>query len=135
MVKRYKDWDKRLNDFLKERRGMSFEWGVNDCLHFAAAGVEALTGDNFAKDYPSYDTEKAAHELLENEGGVAKIITKHLGRSTRRLLTAQRGDVVIVRVPQPVAGLVDDSGRYAVCATSEGLRRYPLERAWRLWKY
>ncbi len=134
MVKRLEDWPKRLSLYLTERAKMPFEWGVNDCMAFTAKAVEAMTGHDFFKDFSDYHDEETAKLMLEKNGGVSGIISKCLGGdSTRNVLLAQRGDVVIVKTPEYVGGIVDDTGQRVAIVTKDGLSRLPLNRAWRVW--
>jgi hypothetical protein len=136
MVTRSDNWPDLLAAYLKERKHMPFEWGVNDCMAFVAKGVEALTGEDFFALYNDYHDEESAKVMLENNGGPSGIIATCLGHNgTRNILTAKRGDVVIAKLPEITGGLVDDSGQNIVFVTQQGLGRLPLNRAWRVWSY
>lgn len=132
---RKENWTMLLSDYLTEKRAEPFQWGSNDCLMFAAKGIEALTGENIYAEYEGYSDEIGAKEITEAHGGVEGIIRKHLGAGSRDVLKAKRGDVLICKMPQIVAGLLDDSGQYVVMVSPEGLRRIPLKMAWRYWTY
>jgi hypothetical protein len=135
MVKRLENWPKLLSHFLAERAKMPFEWGVNDCMAFAAKGVEALTGHDFFSLYSDYTDEASAIEMLRRNGGVSGIITACLGIGTDKVMTARRGDVALVRVDGHTGGLVDDSGQRVALVTKDGLIRVPLSAAVRVWGY
>lgn len=135
MVKRLEDWPKRLSAFLDERRDMPFEWGKNDCLTFLAKGAEAMTGNDYYSKYEGYATEIEANEKLKEHGGIVKIIEYYFGVGLRNPLKAHRGDIALIKVPELTAGIVDDSGQYIAVVTKEGLRRLPLEKAWRIWRF
>ena len=53
-MERLFNWEQRLSDYLQERREMPFEYGSNDCAHFAAVAVEAITGENPMTDIRPY---------------------------------------------------------------------------------
>lgn len=137
MVKRLENWPLLLSAYLRERQKTPFEWGKNDCLCFVSAGVAAVTGYNFQDEYLPYNDEGTALELLDLCGGVVGIITKSLGHAgTNKVLTGQRGDVVLFIAPEgETAGIIDDSGRYFCIVTANGLRRFPLKAANRVWSY
>lgn len=135
MVVRKEDWAKRLSAFLDERRDMPFEWGKNDCLTFLAKAAEAMTGVDYYAEYSGYSNEEEANLKLNQNGGIIAIINKYLGGGTKNVLTAGRGDVAIVKMPELMAGIVDDSGRYIAVVSKEGLRRIPLEKAIRVWRF
>ena len=134
MVERYEDWPKRLSNYLAERKNMPFEWGVNDCMAFVAKGVEAITGTDFFPDFSNYTDEISAFEMLSANGGAAGIISKCLGSSTKDIMKANRGDVVLFRMPEITAGIVDDSGQAIALVSKDGLLRLPLSKAYRVWK-
>jgi hypothetical protein len=133
MVKRLDDWSQRLSAYLTERAKMPFEWGVNDCMAFTAKGVEAITGQDFFTSYSDYQDEQSAKKMLEDNGGITGIIMSCLGAGHRDILKAKRGDVVIVKTPEIVGGIVDDTGQRIAMVTPQGLTRVPLSRAWRVW--
>lgn len=134
MVARFDNWPLLLSAYLTQRRAMPFEWGSNDCLTFAAKGVHAMTGVDFSADYPAYSTEAEAIDLINQHGGVEAIITAALGEGTDKVLTAQRGDVALITIGDPVAGLVDDTGQRIAVFIRGGLIRIPITRASKLWR-
>lgn len=135
MVKRLEDWPMRLSNFLNDRRDMPFEWGVNDCLTFLAKGAEAMTGINYYEKYSGYSTEQEANEKLKEYGGIKAIIDSYLGPGSKNILKAKRGDVALVKCPEYMAGIVDDSGRFVALVSKNGLIRVPLEKASRVWGF
>lgn len=135
MVNRHPDWSRKLSDFLKNRRALPFQWGSNDCLAFASAAVQALTGVDFFSEYAGYSDESEAAELLKQNGGVKGIIRKHLGGGTNAILSAKRGDIALVRMPRDTAGVVDDSGQFIALISPSGMVRVPLSKATRVWSY
>lgn len=135
MVERLDGWQKLLSDYLAERRNMPFEWGKQDCMAFVAKGVEALTGHDFFTEYSDYHDEESAAALLARNRGVAGIIIACLGESSKNILEATRGDVVLVNTPELSGGIVDDSGRHIALVNRQGLIRVPLSAAVRVWGY
>jgi hypothetical protein len=127
------DWERRFSSYLAERQAMEFEWGNHDCMAFVAKGVEAITGTDYFQYYSDYHDEASAKEMLSDNGGPTGIITECLGVGHRNVLKAKRGDVVIVKMPEIVGGLVDDTGQRIALVTPEGLTRVPLTKAWRVW--
>lgn len=123
---------------------MPFAWGQNDCMAFVAKGVEALTGYDFFELYSDYSDEASARIMLENNGGPYGIITACLGEGSKKILSAKRGDVVLVNAPAYVGGLVedslaggiiDDTGLRVAVVSKDGLVRLPLHLAVRYWGY
>lgn len=135
MVVRFSDWPMRLSAYLAEKQNEPFVWGSNDCLLFAAKAVQKLTGENFYDEYGSYSSMNEAYNLLLENGGIKGIISRALGASKRNVLSAQRGDVIIIKTPELVAGIVDDTGQRVAVLTLNGLTRMPLDKALRYWSY
>lgn len=96
-MKRYPDWQLRLEAFVRERQAMPFAWGTNDCATFAADGVQALTGVRLLTHMRGYRTVRDALMLIERSGGLRSIACHALGGF---ILPAYAGvgDVVLVRV-------------------------------------
>lgn len=132
---RLENWPLLLSDYLAEKRHTPFEWGVNDCVMFAAKGLERLTGQNMYAMYEGYKTEAEAQEIIDNAGGMEALISRHLGPGSRDVLKASRGDLVMMKLPQKTIGMVDDSGQNVACVGPNGMVRLPLKRAWRVWGY
>lgn len=133
---RLDNWPMLLSVYLRERKNMPFEWGKNDCMAFVSDGVKALTGHDFFPDFSDYHDEESAKVMLEKSGGPAGIIAKCLGHNgSRNIKEAQRGDLVIAKLPEVTGGIVDDTGRSFCVVTPEGLRRFPMTQAWRYWSY
>lgn len=131
---RVDQWPKELSRFLDERRKMPFQWGVNDCMAFVAASVKAITGKDYFPDFSDYDSEETAQAMLEKNGGPQGIINKCLGNiSHKNALMAKRGDVVLIKAPNYIGGIVDDTGTRIALVSPLGLVRYPLSRAVRIW--
>lgn len=127
------DWQKRFAEYILSRRNMPFQWGENDCILFAAKGFEAITGQDHYSQYLPYSTEDEAREILRNHGGFEGIIGKNIGPGHRNSLKARRGDPVLMKIPHPTCGLVDDSGQSILAPGINGTVRYPLSKAWRIW--
>lgn len=133
MVERLEEWPKSLSSYLESKRMEPFGWGSNDCLTFVAGALKEITGNDYYEEYSGYSTEEGANEILFKNGGIIKIIEKHFGKGTKKVLKAGRGDIAIVKCPELMAGIVDDSARYIALVTHEGLRRFPLEKAVKVW--
>lgn len=123
---------------------MPFAWAENDCMAFVAKGVEALTGHDFFTAYSDYTDEPSAIAMLENNGGLHGIITACLGEGSKKIMNASRGDVVLVKAPALIGGIVedslaggivDDTGLRVAVVTKDGLVRLPLQKAVRVWGY
>jgi hypothetical protein len=96
-MKRHADWTLRLTDFVKRKKRVPFEWGVNDCCLFVADMTIAITGvDPAATFRDKYTTELGAMKALYEQGfaNVEAVLTHAFGEPVSRL-EVRRGDVVL----------------------------------------
>jgi hypothetical protein len=125
---RFENWEKLLNDYLSKVG--PFEWGANDCCLFAANGVRAITGEDYAKPYRGYKTAKGAMSRLKDIG-VAGVATKALGEPKPPTL-AKRGDVVSFESGDGLAlGLC--IGAKIAAVGQDGLIMLPMNQALQAW--
>lgn len=163
-MKRYSDWERRLDAHLTAALETPFQWGVFDCALGACAAVAAMTGENpGAELVGQYETEEDAAALIalsaglvlslesptpiESEsagdlGTLAAAIAEDHGFAEVRAGFARRGDVVLVNNtpttsasdPSRALGTVDLSGRFAWCVGERGFVRVPMNRWLRAWR-
>lgn len=63
------DWRARLDLFVGASTRRPFEWGVHDCALFAAEGVDAQTGSDFAAEFRGrYSTFEEGLKLIQEAG-------------------------------------------------------------------
>lgn len=120
---RASDWEKRLTAYIGEKRAAPFEWGVNDCCHFVAGAVEAMTGENPMTEFTGrYDDNLGARVLLREIG--AGTLEKALDERFPPIPvgSAQRGDIAML---DGNLGIV--MGNYAWFVSDDGLERCPLD--------
>lgn len=67
-MERLSDWEARLSEYLQERREMPFKYGSNDCAHFAAGAVKAVTGEDVMSDIKSYTTKAGSLRAIKEAG-------------------------------------------------------------------
>lgn len=127
------DWPQRLAAFIEARRDMPFEWGRNDCVLFAAAWIEELTGRRLFADVDWTDA-RSAREKLAALGGIRQAARDALGPEVQNWMMIRRGDVAIAE---------DDAGREVgtVCTGTtlagpgeRGIMHLPLDRAMLVWR-
>jgi hypothetical protein len=92
---RLPDWQLRYAAFARERMGMRFVWGVNDCAIFALDAVEAMTGQRQLQHLRDYSTAYGAARRQAANDGLAGIATLAFGAPVPPRL-ARIGDVVLV---------------------------------------
>ena len=130
-MKRLPDWQLRLEAFARERRTMPFAWGTNDCATFAAAGIEALTGEVVLPEIRGY-TEREALRLIEEHGGLRRIVGLALGNENPAIFAAV-GDVVMVESGKREA-LAICNGATAIGAGPDGVVAVSMATAKAAWR-
>ncbi len=139
IIKRHEKWPIMLSEFLQDQQNLSFEWGVRDCMIFAADAVWYLTGYDPAWDLrDTYGTEGEADAVIEEAGGMQELCTKQLGiQPHTNHNMAQRGDIIFMEVSgKKFFGVVDDSGTKAACLDPvKGIVRVPIKSCVAVWAY
>lgn len=105
-ARRLRDWQSRLSTVVSAAARRPFAWGTHDCVHFAAACVEAVTGVpplNALRGAVVWRDERSALRALERGGGLAALAAQCLGAEVSPGL-ARPGDV----------GLFDEGEREAL---------------------
>lgn len=136
-MKRFDDWRARLAAEMDRQRRDPFVWGQHDCaIGFAAAIVEALTGDDMAAPYRGrYRTAKGAMKLLRDAGAdkLGDFVAQHLPEVHPS--QARVGDLGVV-VSDGAIGegicMFDASG--VVVMTEQGHGRLPRDAAFRAFR-
>lgn len=132
-MKRIEQWQRSFSDFLDYHRDKPFKWGENDCVYFVSKAVKSLTGEDHHSTYV-YDTKDGAEQILNDNHGILGLLSKHFGHSHKNKYMARRGDVVLMKIPELTAGVVDDTGQHIVSVSENGIVRLPLSAACRVWR-
>lgn len=132
---RIEGWELKLSDYISNSKDVIFEWGKNDCTIFTAKAVEVITGYDFYSQYLGYKTKEDAQKIIDENGGFAKLVSKHLGNPHNNFLSAKRGDLAMVKCPDVCLGFVDDSGSKVLVLSEKGYVRIPLSKAFKIWSY
>ena len=99
---RVQNWPHALAEYLRAHQDKAFEWGANDCVHFAAGAVEAVTGSRPV--FTPYRTGRDAAILVRAQPLRERVSTL-LGPEIT-LTDAQRGDLVLIDgKPGPTLGV------------------------------
>ncbi len=121
--------------FLAQAADRPFEWGVWDCVRFAAAAVHALTGvDHLAGLTWASQTE--ALRMLRDLGGLRAAVSGVLGEPIAAGL-ARAGDVVLAVDPHADDGrelLAICHGPYLIAAGAAGMTVLPLSAGVCTWR-
>lgn len=144
-MKRLPNWERLLQQQFEHARTQQFAWGTFDCALFACDCVLAIGGvDPGAQFRGKYSDKESADRVIGSSGDLgafaAGVAAAH-GMAEVKSGFAGRGDVVLVdnaaagaAQPSTALGIVDFSGRFAVCAGERGLLRVGMRRWLRAWK-
>ncbi len=133
-MRRFKDWEIRLEKYIQSKCETRFAWGTHDCVLATCGAIEAITGIDPAEDYRgTYSTEQEAGK---------RIPALTVGWEFRKLgfkeiapLAAQRGDAVSVDLPNGFAlGFVGLDGRIYVTDEFCGWGKLRLSRGLSAWR-
>ena len=137
---RFEDWETRLAEALADMSAP--QWGKNDCAMRAFGAIAAITGVDIGEPWRGqYSTEFGALRQIVEFGctdmeGVAEKLAGQHGLEEVPVLTAQRGDLVLVDSDQgPALGIVGLDGWWVIVAGADAVVRVPLRacrRAWRI---
>lgn len=107
---RVHDWVMRVDDVLRQHAGAPMDWGVSDCCLFVCDVVQAVTGDDKAKDLRGkYKSPLGAEKVLARLGGLREACNARFGDQIAPGL-AQTGDVGLIEVDGGPALVVDVGG-------------------------
>lgn len=150
-LQRQKYWNTRaFPAFLRERRGMPFAWGTNDCLMCAADGLLAICGGAKGSEEDAAvgfrGVYRSAEGALSRMGAVTgsvdmldavTFVAGRLGLQKREnALCAHPGDVVLVEdVGRLICGLVGLSGRWVHAPEDKGLGDTCITKVRHTWTY
>lgn len=133
---RIQGWEKALEQYIQEQKNSHFVWGANDCVLFSARAANAIVEhslDDQINSYGNYN-EESAIDLIRRHGGISGIIDKHFKRYAKPLM-AKRGDIVLVKIDgHKACGIIDNTGRNAICKTMDGIRSISINKALLAWE-
>lgn len=132
-LKRCRDWQERLQAFVAARLAAPFVWGVNDCALFAAGGVQAITGADFAAALgASHTSARTAWRAARAAGGLEGLARAALGPPLPAAY-ARPGDVVLLPMGRWQAlGLCNGAG--VLGPGPRGLVTMPRAQALACWR-
>lgn len=92
-------WPEHLMGVVRDWQDRPFEWGSADCLCFAAACVEAVTGeDKMTAPRGGYDDEESAKSALKTfgAGSLYHTLRREFGNPIP-VAMARRGDLALTK--------------------------------------
>ncbi len=122
MIKKLPDWEERYHNFMVENKDRDFQWGEWDCVTFADAAFQAMTGESLIPDELSWKDEETAKQSIKSYGNtlLKSMIkgTKVKGLSVIDKQYIAKGDIVVFKVDdKQVTGVCDG---YAILSPSDG---------------
>lgn len=92
---RLPNWETRLHTFMEANRDREFAWGEWDCILFACAAAEAITGHDAAAEYRGqYSDEQGARAILRRLGKGTLLATIDANFEAKLAPYAVRGDLI-----------------------------------------
>jgi hypothetical protein len=92
---RLSNWEDGLSNFMVQNRNRPFEWGQWDCILFACAAAEAVTGEDKAADFRGQYTDETGARAALRKLGKGTLLRTVDSRFKRIPVTkAQRGDLI-----------------------------------------
>lgn len=135
-MKRLKDWEPRLVEYLATAARTPFQAGTHDCALFMGACVEAMTGvDPAAKWRGKYKTIKSGIARVRRAGHADHVAVVAAMFEEVAPAYARRGDIGVVDGSEGFGalGIVQGEGVYVLTHTGLGLEpRRNLKRAFRV---
>jgi len=111
-----------------------FEWGVRDCVQFAAAAWERRTGENPAAGF-SYSTEAEALALVDDAGSMEELVSSVIGEAggAEALADAKDYDIVLTSFPGigPMLGIASPPD--LIVLSRDGFHLLDLRMGVRIW--
>lgn len=130
---RKETWDIDLMNFIKSRESSLFEWGVNDCVLFAAGCAQAMTGADLSEKYRGYTTEMGAALIIGRAGGLRELVSSNVGPEISPKI-ARRGDWVLIEENE-IQSLGVCMGSIVIAVSRyHGIVRRPMPEAITAWR-
>lgn len=132
-LKRCSNWELRLSETIADRLHQPFAWGSNDCVMFAAACIEAITGAALVDRLDrTWSSQSEAIRAIAKLGGIGATVDR-MGLIEVPPLCAQRGDLVLHRRSGNDA-LAICLGDKLAGPSDSGLLFFGLENGVRAWR-
>jgi len=126
---RLSTWENQLIEYIASKRHQPFEYGSNDCAHFVAGAVQAMTGeDPMPEIRGQYDSALGGLRVLKEIGEGDLESTMDAKFNVIEIGLAQRGDIAFF---DGSIGVI--MGAFAWFVSDDGLERIPRsmwDKAW-----
>jgi hypothetical protein len=136
-MRRFEDWDTRLEAYISANRDRAFIYGQWDCFQFVRGAVQAMTGADIAARFKPYGSKLGY--LRQMYRFCDSILLDHfadvlLGSVARAedAAFAHRGDVVFTR--DGAFGIVGLNGRSIMMLAETGMTWRPMSIVYMAWE-
>ncbi|MDE2101227.1 MAG: hypothetical protein KGL39_28535 [Patescibacteria group bacterium] len=135
-MKRAPEWFKDLSAFIASTRNVPYAVGTNDCVHWTARAIQAMTGNVPAGfvDLCTYTDEAEMLALKDKMGGLRNAVSTVLGAQPLPGNHARIGDVVYFHPAPDVETVGICVGAEFVCVGDEALNFFKLRKAEACWR-
>lgn len=134
---RISDWPTAFDAFIESKKLLPFSWGTHDCIMFATAVIEAITGTDPARTWRGeYSSALGAARIFKQFGGFEEMIASVAslnGFGEQSIPFAQRGDLVLLNRKWPTAGIC--CGRLSAFVGKDSMifaKTADCQRSWRI---
>lgn len=123
---RIEGWEKLLSEYLEAQATVPFEWGVSDCLMFAADAVKLITGIDPAEEARGRYNDVKSAAILSIETGIKteEIFDRHFERGD--VAFSHRGDIVLKETDRGATFGIVYGGKAVFKVDGVGLSYEPL---------
>lgn len=136
-MKRYDAWFENLSAFIDATRITPYAVATNDCVHWCARAIYAMTGADVVQEHAAlfdYGDAASMQTTLQSMGGLRQAVETVLGQSARGPNNARMGDLVYFH-PKPDAEAVGIClGQMFVLPGDNGLSFIPMRLAEASWR-
>lgn len=129
---RYPDWQMRYDVAIRAASDVTFEWGVHDCVTFAANVYDAVCDGDAAlrmRDQFFWSGPVSAARMLKELGGLRSACERILGPADEAWLKLGKGDLIIAINPDGEEILTVHDGYKLLAPGPVGLIGLPLRTA------
>lgn len=136
-LKKSKEWDTKLFDFINKVKERPFKWGKWDCCIFGISALESMTDELPLKSH--WKNKKEAMDFIDSEGGTLnKIASKYLkdwGLDVIDKMFITAGDICIVKEEQTGEDIIGVcTGNMIACVCEEGFTFKGNLNAKKVWR-
>ena len=104
---------KAVRAVLRRVAAKPFEYGVMDCMQFAAAVAHEITGVDYSAGF-EYVGEGEANRIIRGSGSLRELVSEILGKSPVPVNELDIGDPVLMHIKRDLMGVMLGGDRVAL---------------------